>query len=50
MMVDLAAAREGPTSPIHGILATPAPEQDESGNPSLAQRARRQIQASADNE
>lgn len=48
MMVDLTAAREGPSSPIHRILA--AQEHEDVANPSLAERARRQIQASADGE
>ena len=48
MMIDLTAAREGPSSPIHGILAKPAPEHDEGGSPGLAERARRHMEASAD--
>lgn len=46
LMVALTAAREGPSSPIHGILAAP----DSRGNTStlsLADRARRQIETPA---
>ena len=49
LMVDLTAAREGPSSPIHAILANPDFERDD-GAPSLAERSRRQIEASADSE
>ena len=50
MMVDLTAAREGPSSPIHRILAAPPSEYDANGHPSLADRSRRHMQASADSE
>lgn len=48
MMIDLTAVREGPASPIHGILATEQNGARNANGQSLAERTRRFMDASHD--